>query len=150
MVAERACEVANRSRPAEMTQQQVARRIVAEGDGRFAERGERHAIVDMLLRDGRVGHQIVRGIADARLQRIRAGIDPPQYRRTRQQLEGAAQRKAFIGTIQPLPAGLAVDDRHAQTRIQLFFQLGEALRQAFAAPLAGPRPVAPHQRAAEQ
>ena len=84
-------------RPAQGREQEVGRRVVAQGHHRLAQCRERHAGgASMMLRDRRVGLEIPFRVDDPAIEAFLATIDARQHQGCQQELERAAHRKALV------------------------------------------------------
>jgi hypothetical protein len=113
---------------AEGSEQEIARRVVAQRDRGVAQLGERHAGGDMLLGRRRIGDEVLRVIADAPVELLLAGIVAREHGRAGEQLERAAQREALVGAMTRTATIARVQHRDAEPSAARGLDAGEIER----------------------
>jgi hypothetical protein len=125
-IAERADVRGQPGRPAVRGEDQVRRRVVADGNRSVAEVPEPHApFGDVLFRDRRVVEQFALGVSDAAIEPLLAAVDAREHVGGGEQLERAAHRKPFGRAMLDARAGLRVEDRDAEPAARPLLQIAK-------------------------
>jgi len=118
--------------PAQRREQQITGRVVTHGHGGRAYLRERHAVAaGAVLGNGRIDDDVARLEPDAPVEALPAGVDAGQNGAGREQLERAAQRKAFVGPVDGERAGLRVADGDAEAAAAVRRDLREVSGERF-------------------
>ena len=86
-------------RAAEGGQQQVCRRIIAQGNGGGAQFAHGQPSGKVFLRHRRIFHQILLPVVDPAIELFFTGIDARQDRAAEQHFKGAHHRESFVRAI---------------------------------------------------
>ncbi len=124
VVAEGPDERRHGLRSAQDLQQQVVGGVVAAGDGGLAERGDGHAVGDVLGGDRGVGQQFRLVVADQPVQ-VHAGA---QDRRGDQRLVRGAHQEPLVGPVRHRRPGAGVHRVHPDPAAEPGLQRGEVRR----------------------
>jgi hypothetical protein len=131
-IAEGSREIGQRLRAAETGENEVSGSVIAHRHGRGAEFADSHAVATgVIFGEGRVSDEIACGEGHAAVEPLFAIIDPLEHGRSSQKLEGAAHRKALIGTIadKAADAGARVQNSDAEPAVARHFQRGKIVAQ---------------------
>ena len=114
-VAERACELGEAGRAADVGEDEVGGGVVAVVDGGGADLRERHAgCAGVVLGDGRVGDEVGLLEDDALVETLLAGVDVSEYGSGGDEFEGAAHGEALVAAMEGADAGAGVEDGDAE------------------------------------